>query len=129
MFLFLSKEKTIWEIQQNFNSQYPFLKLEFFKQDDVDPDSTAKMHFSYDLKLEDLGLSDDGLINIESDLSIGDLKKIFFKKFGLNAQISRKSGTLWLETTMTDRWSLQKQDDHGREMTLERFNRRIERVK
>ena len=129
MFLFLSKEKTIKEIQQDFNSQYPFLKLEFYKKDNVDPDITAKKHFTYDLKLKDLGLSDDGLINIQSDLSIGDLKKIFFKKFGLNAQVSRKSGTLWLETTMTDRWSLQKQDDHGREITLGRFNRQIERAK
>jgi hypothetical protein len=32
-------------------------------------------------------------------------------------QVSRKSGTLWLETTMTDSWTLGQQNEHGRELS------------
>jgi hypothetical protein len=118
MFLFISKDKTILEVQQSFSSKYPFLKLEFYKRDTTNPAHTNEKHLSQSITLKAAGLKENGLIDIQNDLTVADLVKIFLTKFGLNVQVSRKSGTLWLETTMTDKWSLQKQNEHGREITL-----------
>ncbi|MEI9910895.1 MAG: hypothetical protein WDO71_15215 [Bacteroidota bacterium] len=50
-------------------------------------------------------------------MTVGQLEDIFQKQFGLQVQVSRRSGTLWLETTMTDNWTLKQQNDHGRELS------------
>jgi hypothetical protein len=118
MTLLLSKDKTIYEVQQNFSRQYPFLKLEFYKAGNANPALAVKKHLSHSLTLGAAGLKSDGSIDLHDELKVGDLEKIFLKEFGLFAQVSRKSGMLWLETTMTDKWSLQKQNEHGREITL-----------
>ncbi len=117
MYLLLSKDKTVNEIQKLFNGKYPFLKLEFYKRDDRDPVLPVKRHIAHAATLRTAGLKNDGLLEVRDDLTVYDLEKTFLSKFGLNAQVSRKSGLLWLETTMTDKWSLQKQNDHGREIT------------
>lgn len=57
-------------------------------------------------------------LDIYSDMKINELEKLVFKKFGLDVQVSRKSGVLWLETTMTDGWTLLKQNEHGREVSV-----------
>ena len=118
MFLFISKDKTIHDVQQSFSSKYPFLKLEFYKRDTTNPALTIEKHLSHSITLKAAGLKEDGLIDIRNDLTVADLEKIFLTKFGLNVQVSRKSGIIWLETTMTDKWSLEKQNEHGREITL-----------
>src|SRR5688572_13171245 len=118
MFLLISKDKTIQEIQQPFSSKYPFLKLEFYKMKNANPVLAVKKHLSHSITLKAAGLKDNGLIDIQNDLTVADFEKIFLTKFGLNVQVSRRSGTLWLETTMTDKRSLQKQNEHGREITL-----------
>ena len=46
-----------------------------------------------------------------------ELEKIFKDQFGLAVQVFRKSGNLWLETTMTDNWTLQQQNNHGKEIS------------
>ena len=118
MFLYISRDKTIQEVQQNFNSKYPFLKLEFYKLINTDPALPVKKHLPHSITLMAAGMKENGLIDINNDTTVANLEKIFVSKFGLNVQVSRKSGISWLETTMTDSWSLQKQNEHGREITL-----------
>jgi hypothetical protein len=52
-------------------------------------------------------------------MKVNELENIFQQKFSLSAQVFRKSGNLWLETTMTDNWSLLQQNNHGREISTE----------
>jgi hypothetical protein len=118
MYLFLSHDKTIHEVQQSFTSKYPYLKLEFYRLQNGDPGLTVKKHLLHSTTLKAAGLKNDGLIEINNDMTVVDLEQIFLHRFGLNAQVSRKSGILWLETTMTDKWSLEKQNEHGREITV-----------
>jgi len=40
-------------------------------------------------------------------------------RFGLAAQVFRKSGRVWLETIRTDNWTLNDQNKHGRELSEE----------
>ncbi|MNF16790.1 hypothetical protein D3C80_2199700 [compost metagenome] len=41
------------------------------------------------------------------------VEKDFWEKLGLSAQIFRKSGNLWIETSLTDDWTLARQNDEG----------------
>jgi len=48
---------------------------------------------------------------------VSDLEKEFNDKLHLSAQVFRKAGKTWLETTFTDGWSLRKQNLEGMEMS------------
>jgi hypothetical protein len=50
-------------------------------------------------------------------MSVADLEKAFMNKFGLLTQVFRRSGNIWLETSITDGWSLRQQNALGREIT------------
>jgi hypothetical protein len=119
MHLVISKDKTIQEVQHDFNEHFPFLKLEFYKLEAEDPVRTAKKHLPHSITLRSAGLKlEGGVLDIPNEMKVNELERLFFTKFGLDVQVSRKSGVLWLETTMTDNWTLQKQNEHGREVSM-----------
>ena len=116
MLLEISKDKTIHDIQQDFNLRFPFLKLEFYKP--ADP-AVAKKHLPQYTLLSAAGLKDgNAIMEVVNDMTVAELEKKFRNEYGLDVQVSRKSGLLWLETTMTDNWSLEKQNEHGKEISI-----------
>ncbi len=119
MELRIAPERLISEIQKDFNSAYPFLKIEFFNNKSFSrSDFSVKQIIPHNRKLGDNNLSlANGTIEIEDDMKVNELEKLFKDKFNLAVQVFRKSGNLWLETSMTDNWSLQQQNNHGREIT------------
>lgn len=114
MKLTISKEKKIGDIQEDFSKLYPFLKIEFYKI--PDKDSSLKKQLTNSELLRPMP-GTEGLVEIYDTVTVGDLEKSFLEQFGLKAQVSRKAGVIWLETTMTSNWTLRKQNDHGRELT------------
>ena len=117
MMLDINGDKTIREVQQRFNAQYPFLKLEFYKVQDSSPAIAGRKRLDHSARLKAAGLKKAGRFAIKEEMTVGELENAF-EQFGLQVQVSRKSGILWLETTMTDRWTLRKQNEHGREISL-----------
>ena len=114
MKLELSNNRTIQEVQHDFTSQYPFLKLEFYRIGLRKPGTREHLPDSFTLKTA--GLKLPGFIDISNNVTVGEVEKIFNEDFGLIAQVSRYSGGVWLETTMTDKWSLHKQNEYGKEI-------------
>lgn len=112
----ISDTKKIVEIQQEFSEMFPHLKIEFFStrkhvEGEGSPvgeqldialtlESCRTKHVAGDLKIHPL-------------MSVAALEKAFAEKYGLNAQVFRKSGNLWLQTTATDSWSLEEQNRKG----------------
>lgn len=115
--LHISQHRSINEIQQDFNSQYPFLKIEFYKNNDMHSRSAKREHLLNSTPIKRAGLLKNGDIELDDMMTVGQLERIFRTEFGLSAQVSRKSGALWLETTMTDGWTLKQQNDHGKELS------------
>lgn len=114
MRLRFSRSKTIFEIQEAFRQEFPFLKLEFYPQTST---KGLKKHLLHGTSLADAGMKkDEAFIEVHRDMTVAELENLLTKELGLDAQVSRKSGQLWLETTMTDNWTLDKQDTHGREL-------------
>lgn len=106
-------------IKQEFNKQFPYLKLEFFrhrhkmhggstKQDILESDATpAQLHRK----------AASQFIEVTGEMKVATLEEQFYTVFGISAQVFRKSGRSWLETTITDDWTLNRQNDEGCELS------------
>jgi hypothetical protein len=112
------EEKTlVKDIQDEFNRCYEFLKIEFFRcahiESELSPDAEKIgpgekiSHFKKTLK--------PGLIDIGSNRTVAEVEADFRNKFGLSVQVYRRSGDLWIETSKTDHWTLNGQNEEGRE--------------
>ena len=116
MILYISSYKKISDIQEDFNAAYPFLKIEFY-QTAGKPGSAVRQKLNKTSSLAIAGMWAAGELEIYDTMTVGQLEKTFRDKFGITVQVSRKSGTLWLETTMTDNWTLKQQNGHGKELS------------
>lgn len=116
MQLHISPGMLISEVQKQFNSFFPFLKIEFFKPQKL---KSTKLHAHNIITANKPLLSSPKNIklNFNEQMKVKDLEKLLEENLAVPAQIFRKSGTLWLETTMTDDWTLQQQNDHGKELS------------
>ncbi len=54
---------------------------------------------------------------VSEDQTVLEVEQFFKLHFNLNAQVFRKSGNNWLETTLTDSWTLKKQNQEGMELS------------
>ena len=119
MTLTIDGTRTIGEMQQDFNAAYPYLKIEFFKSmNGRSGQPSIKNMLSHSLKIKEARRQQhDGSLELSDMMKVGDLEKIFREQYGLNVQVFRKSANVWLETTMTDTWTLKQQNDHGREIS------------
>jgi hypothetical protein len=115
--LVLTKDKRIGDIQETFNKAYPYLKLDFHSSNNLNP-SFPKKNLLPDSSLASAGLKEQGEIELTEEMPVYELEQSLKNLFGLNIQVSRKAGMIWLETTKTDKWSLQKQNEHGREISI-----------
>jgi hypothetical protein len=117
MILYILSNKTISDVQQDFNAAYSFLKIEFYKQTIVRSGSPVRQKINKTSLLNAAGIGPEGVLEVTDLMTVGQLEKTFLDRFGIAAQVSRKSGILWLETTMTDNWTLKQQNDHGKELS------------
>lgn len=121
MYLHIAPNKLISEVQKEFSTSFPFLKIEFFQGRNNRQSITPSQKILPNNKKisEVLPTVTSGELPVYENMKVKDLESIFKDQFSLSVQVFRKSGTLWLETTMTDEWSLQQQNNHGREISTE----------
>ena len=105
------------EVQADFNRAYPFLKIEFYKKSPMNNLTRIQQRVKGSELLKMAGVKVDGELKIYDAMTVGELEQLFGLQFGANVQVSRRSGSIWLETTMTDSWTLKQQNDHGRELS------------
>jgi hypothetical protein len=123
MRLQIDKEMLIADVQKQFASAYPFLKVEFYKSNDKYKHLNQNpKQIAHDLSLK-YARSESivaGDLVIDDKMTVSNLENAFMDQFGLTAQVFRRSGNIWLETTITDSWTLKQQNDHGREISVEK---------
>jgi hypothetical protein len=126
--LYISKINAVMELQDQFSSLFPFLRINFFKRGRVVDKVPAErvILFSQDVQLKDInpGMR-DGDLEISEETSVSELENRFNEKFGLYIQVLRKSGNLWLDTSRTKSWTLKEQNDHGREISTDHNSRNL----
>ena len=113
--MIITNDKKLKAIQKEFHTKFPYLKMEFYSgehkagqgsplESRIDPEKTLG---------EVRAVINEGDFRIDANMTVSDLEKGFFEKYGLNAQVFRRSGNLWMQTTSTDHWSLQEQNRKG----------------
>jgi hypothetical protein len=109
MYVRLFDGQTIGDIQQAFSQAFPYLKIDFFKNLELNGIRITK-------KLEPpftIFNPADAVIDLEGSRTISDIKKDFLNITGLVTRIFRKSGNVWIETSLTDDWTLSRQNTEG----------------
>jgi hypothetical protein len=115
----ITPEKVISDVQKEFNDEFPFLKIEFFKKGYRYRQSSQRDKvIPNQLKVGSPRIFNANVgFKITSAMTVKELGKKCEDEFGFSIQVYRKSGNLWLETTMTDNWTLKQQNDSGREIS------------
>lgn len=115
MKLKITDSRKITEIQEDFSRIFPFLKIEFFSRPHKVEGGTAREHRYHPSKTlgECRTIQKPGEISISPLMTVGELEQIFAENYGLSVQVFRKSGKVWLETTLTDQWTLEEQNKQG----------------
>ncbi len=121
----ITDSSTITQIQDSFSKKYPYLKIEFFSKSHRIHTGTRK-EFMIDpvTKIADCRtLNKTGELEILPETTVAELEKTFADTFGLFIQVFRKSGDVWIETTVTDDWTLEKQNSEAESFYNDMKNR------
>lgn len=119
MHITIYDQRQISTIQAEFNQAFPFLKLEFFSTAHIPGGSNTKTELYAHHKTlgECRKTHTTGDMVITPQMTVSELEQIFRNHYGLGVQVFRKSGKVWLETTVTDGWTLQEQNLQGKELS------------
>lgn len=108
------------EVQEAFSHAFPYLKIEFFKNGTFRQER-YRNHLLLDKELLIREAwkpkQPKPVFEISALMTVAELEKTFQENYGLSVQVFRKSGNIWLETSMTESWTLGQQNEHGREIT------------
>jgi hypothetical protein len=115
MHITISDEKTLSTIKSEFSAHFPHLKLQFFLKGHQPHEGSAKaLEISDDLTISQArNRHTKGELSIHANQKTSTLETEFESHYGLHVQVLRKSGTIWLQTTSTDSWTLAEQEAHG----------------
>ena len=119
MKIIIDDNRKIQDLQDEFNKLFPYLKIEFFVKSHKPGEPSAKSLIVNKTKTigECRKLHNNGSIIITPKITVVGLEQNFNRIYGLSVQVFRKSGKAWLETTVTDNWTLEEQNYHGEMLT------------
>lgn len=110
----INDHRKIFAIQEEFNIVFPYLKLEFFSKPNSTEGASVKKFIKHSKTLgECRTVHNKGQITITPNMSVTDMEQRFMDIYGLGVEVFRKSGKAWLETTVTDGWTLEEQNKQG----------------
>jgi hypothetical protein len=113
--MLITDNKKLRDIQLEFNQKFTHLRIEFYSQHHERGEGSSVIHKLSDQQtigeVRSRHVEDE--LNIDADMSVEELENLFEEKFGLNVQVFRKSGAMWMQTTSTDQWTLREQNRKG----------------
>jgi len=124
MQILINDHRKLYAIQEDFSRMFAFLKLEFFsKPHKVGAPSSKKLIKSPSTTIGECRvIHNTGTITITPHMTVAELEQSFSDVYGLSVQVFRKSGRVWLETTVTDGWTLEKQNKQGETLSDDKNN-------
>ena len=117
--MIIQDSKTIKQIQEEFHTMFPGLKIEFYRiPHDQFKGSLKENQYESDLHLFEVREHhNEGEIIINQEMTVRQLEGLFEELYGLHAQVFRKSNYVWLQTSKTDDWTLGEQNRKGLKST------------
>jgi hypothetical protein len=119
MKLNIEGKETIGELKEQFSNAYPMLKIEFFHHEHQKGEgSPLSDKIGDEERLDEVRKThSEGVLNFDGDTVIADFESAFHERYGLNVQVFRKSGNIWLEIISTDNRSLAKENEWAEELS------------
>ena len=123
----ISDHKSLKVIKEEFHEAFPHLKLEFYAAPhDKNQGSPAQQQLPDDQSVGEVRtVHETGDFFFNGQFTVANFERQFADKYGLYAQVFRKSGNLWLQTSATDSWTLAEQNrkgGHSEELYYEQNN-------
>ena len=108
-------KRKIHEIQKDFSLIFPNLRLDFFTPSEEPPH--LLVHHTKSIG-ECRAMHSKGTLSIFPHMTVSELKQGLKDTFGLHAEVYRKVGNDWLETT-SEKWQLEKHNAVAHELNSE----------
>jgi hypothetical protein len=110
----IEPRRTFDEINERINSTYPFLKIERL--------SSLNKTLDVQVKNENLGAvynpkketTQNSLITVDDNTTVKE-------KLHLHVKVLRRSNDLWIETSLTNNWTLKKQNMAGKQFNASSY--------
>jgi hypothetical protein len=120
MIITINDHRKIFAIQEEFNTSFPYLKLEFFSKPHQSNGASEKEFVKHNSKTigECRTIHENGHITITPNMTVSYLEQTFSNIYGLGVQVFRKAGNMWLETIQTDSLTLKEQNHLGAEYKI-----------
>lgn len=116
MHITVDEKKELRALQEEFSGLFPYLKLQLSK-----PASTGAFVVFQpngktigDLKIKNVNAD----LDITPEMTTSALKESFLHNYGLLVQVLRRFGNTWIETTVTDGWTLAEQNKQGERLSI-----------
>lgn len=117
MELMIQKNSLVEDINKTFTDHYPFLKIELYKVAAPGKHTTKREMLPSNLPLVLFAnTTEKKIIDINSYITVAELESQF-ASIGLMAEVFRKSGNVWIETILTNKWTLHQQNAEGEEIS------------
>jgi len=115
----INDHQTIAQVRDSFNKLFPFLKLEFFsKRHASEQASPLQFLIRKNVTLKECRtIHNSGEITVTPNMKVNELEQLLWDQYGLGVQVFRKSGGIWLETVLTDIWTLAEQNAEGESLS------------
>jgi hypothetical protein len=113
--MMIADNNRLRDVKEAFHRLFTHLKIEFYRGRHIDGEgSPVREQLDVELTIAQVsGRHEAGDFRIHPDMTVGAFERAFFEQYGVNVQVFRKSGNLWIQTTATDGWTLAEQNRKG----------------
>jgi hypothetical protein len=101
MELIIDDKRSFQYAQYEFGKRYPYLKIDFLRPPVGDTIPSLGQQRAR------------GIIHVECQQTVKQVIKGFEDIFGMSMMIRRRSGNVWIETSLTADWTLERQNHEG----------------
>ncbi|SFP85729.1 hypothetical protein [Parafilimonas terrae] len=118
MKLFIDKESRVGDVKKIFTSCYPFLKIELYKKSFANNFIAVKKEpLAATVRINEfMHAANEIVIDISHNVTVAELESQF-DDIGFITEVFRKSGNVWIASSLTDNWTLQQQNAEGKEIS------------
>lgn len=109
----ISDTKTVADLQRDFSTEFPFLKLEVCKTKYAKDVNSTAFHSPDRLLAACRKIHTEGFFSIDNTASIMEFEERMLQEYGLTVEVFRKCGKSWIATILSRSWSLQRQNNEG----------------
>jgi hypothetical protein len=115
--MIVNDNKTLKQLKDEFSAKFPHLSIQFYSIAHEPSQGNIRQNIlDENLKVGEVRTKHtEGEMSADGHFKTSTFEQTLKEKFGINAQVFRKAGELWLQTTITDHWTLAEQERAAQE--------------